>query len=82
VWGNAIEQISAEREQLNLLLTTYYLLIKKCMEGEPDAVEIMAISALLNAYYTGIENIFKRIAKEIDGFLPRSATWHRDLLEG
>ena len=81
MWDNLIEQINIEREQLNLLLSSYHLLVEKCMEEEPDSIEILAVSALLNSYYSGIENIFKRIAKEIDGFLPQGATWHRDLLD-
>ncbi len=36
---------------------------------------------MLHSFYNGIENIFKRVALELDGELPDSRTWHRDLLE-
>ena len=31
--------------------------------------------------YMGIERIFERIAKEIDGYIPRGSRWHKNLLE-
>ena len=36
---------------------------------------------MLHSFYTGVENIFKRIALEIDGELPSGDYWHRQLLE-
>ena len=36
---------------------------------------------MLHSFYSGVENIFKRIALELDGRLPDSSTWHRDLLD-
>ena len=35
---------------------------------------------MLHSFYTGIENIFKRIAIELDGAPPTGEAWHRDLL--
>ena len=35
---------------------------------------------MLHAFYTGIENIFKRIEVEFGEDLPRGDAWHRDLL--
>ncbi len=31
-------------------------------------------------FYTGLENIFKRIAEEIDMMMPQGKDWHKDLL--
>ena len=36
-------------------------------------------AAMLHSLYTGMENIFKRVAVEIDGAPPRGESWHRDL---
>ena len=47
---------------------------------EPDATELLALSALMHSFYTGIENIFKRVALEIDGSMPAGFKWHTDLL--
>jgi hypothetical protein len=34
----------------------------------------------LHSFYTGAENIFKDIAKTIDGELPQGSDWHKKLL--
>lgn len=31
--------------------------------------------------YSGVERIFERIAREVDGHLPRGSQWHKDLLQ-
>ena len=36
---------------------------------------------MLHSFYTGIENIFKRIAEEIDGQIPAGEAWHPQLLD-
>lgn len=36
---------------------------------------------MLHSFYTGVENIFKRIAVEIDNNLPGGAFWHSELLD-
>jgi hypothetical protein len=35
---------------------------------------------MLHSFYMEIEKILKIIAREWDGFLPASESWHRDLL--
>ena len=60
-------QISLELEQLNLLLKRHSGLIEKCRTETPSIVEIDALAALLHSFYTGMENLFKRISVEIDG---------------
>lgn len=41
----------------------------------------MALAALLHSYYTGIENVFRRIAAPCDGGLPSGPSWHRQPLD-
>jgi hypothetical protein len=41
-------------------------------------VEFAAVN--LQAYYTGIERIFRMLAENIDGSIPESEKWHKDLL--
>ena len=40
-----------------------------------------ALATMLHSFYTGVENIFKRAAIEIDGGPPTTENWHRDLLD-
>ncbi len=45
-----------------------------------EGLEIL-IARHLYDFYKGLENIFKRIAQNIDGSLPQSETWHKTLLQ-
>jgi hypothetical protein len=74
------KQIAAELEQLNRLFELHQPLLDRA-EIVPTPIEISALGAVLHSFYNGIENIFKRIALELDGEVPDSGTWHRDLLD-
>lgn len=51
-------------------------------ETEPTAYDLMAIGSVLHSLYQGMENILKRIVREIDVNNPiTSANWHRELVE-
>jgi len=39
------------------------------------------IGSILHDFYTGMENIFEKIAKELEGSVPKGPDWHKDLLE-
>ncbi len=39
------------------------------------------VGTFLADYYEGIENISKRIAKSIDGYVPSGHDWHKELIE-
>ncbi len=39
------------------------------------------VGTFLSDYYEGLENIAKRITKEIDGYTPFGDEWHRELIE-
>jgi hypothetical protein len=74
------EEIDVELAQLRHLLDVHSDLIAKCHQNEPTRVELSALGMMLHSFYMGAENIFKRVAVEIDGGLPKSESWHRDLL--
>jgi len=42
----------------------------------PSSVELRAIGSILHDFYSGIEKVFKRIALEIDGEIPKGEDWH------
>jgi len=75
------EKIEFELERLRQLLATHRELIATCREREPTAIELSALAMLLHSFYTGVENIFKRIMVEGDGEPERGEAWHRDLLD-
>lgn len=81
MWDDLREQVQVELEQLTLQLGTYDGLIRKAAQTPPDAIELSALAAFLHSFYTGIENIFKRVAVEIDHALPTGELWHKRLLD-
>lgn len=74
-------QVEVELEQLNQLIDTYQALIHQSVQKPPNNIELAALATMLHGFYTGIENIFKRIVVELSDTLPSSEFWHRDLLD-
>jgi hypothetical protein len=80
VWPDLKEQIAVEESQLERLLAIHQPLLEKARAQAPNAIELSALAALLHSFYTGIENIFRRIAIEIDQGIDKGDGWHRRLL--
>lgn len=80
-WDRLREQIDVERSLLQQNLETFRSLLVKCRSEPPDAIEMAALAFMLQSFYTGVENILKRIAVEIDGALPEGSNWHQLLLD-
>jgi hypothetical protein len=74
-------EIVAELALLNRLLELFDPLLTKVRTVEPDLVETAALGGILQSFYNGAENIFKRIALDVDGSLPTGGSWHSDLLD-
>jgi hypothetical protein len=79
-WDKFRKQQATEREQLQRLLSGIHPLLAKCGEAAPTEIELSALAATLHSFYTGVENIFKRVTVELDGEAVRGDNWHRDLL--
>lgn len=79
-WDKFRKQQATEREQLQRLLLGVHGLLGKCRTTAPTEIELSALAATLHSFYTGIENIFKRVAVELGGEPVRGDAWHRELL--
>lgn len=79
-WDKFRKQQSTEREQLQRLLSGIHPLLTKCRTTVPTEIELSALAAVLHSFYTGVENIFKRVAVELDREPVRGDSWHRQLL--
>jgi hypothetical protein len=79
-WAKFRKQQATEREQLQRLLSGIHVLLVQCRTTAPTEIELSALAALLHSFYTGVENIFKRVAIELDGQPVRGDAWHRELL--
>lgn len=75
------KQIRVELEQLDRLLTRHPGLIEKCRTRPPTDVETDALAVLLHSFYSGVENVFKRVSLAMDGNLPEGEFWQTVLLD-
>ena len=80
-WAKVRKQVATDLDQLERLLNTHHALLTRCRETAPTADEVLALAAILHSFYTGVENLFKRVAIEVDGETPRGEFWHSQLLE-
>lgn len=81
MWDKLRKQVAVELEQLEELIEVHRPLLDKLEKAAPTAIELSALAAMLHSFYTGIENIFKRVCVELGGALPSGAAWHRELLD-
>lgn len=56
-------------------------LLKLAAVKELDFIETAAAASILQSFYTGIENLVLYLCKSLDGALPQTQSWHRDLLD-
>jgi hypothetical protein len=67
-------------EELAIVREQFQPLISMSSDGSVGVIERAAACAILHSFYTEIEKIFKLIAREWNGKLPLSNSWHMDLL--
>jgi hypothetical protein len=48
---------------------------------KPTDLELIGLAGILHSFYSGFENIFKRISQDIDGDFRKTPSWHAELLE-
>lgn len=80
MWSKLRKQVAVECQQMQELFNVHRPLLEKCVAAEPDPIELSALGAMLHAFYTGGENIFKRVMIELGEDLPSGEAWHRRLL--
>lgn len=66
---------------LDRLIKKHHPLIEIAHSEVPEDFYITTLGAMLHGYYCGIENLFKRIALDIDGEFSKSNSWHKLLLD-
>lgn len=75
------ERIRKELDDLDRLVARANRAVSTAKKNPQDA-DLFLDSASLNLHdvYSGFERIFKQIAATVDGSVPTSAEWHRELL--
>ena len=78
-----IERIVDERRKIERTVEEIEVRLQKmevaAAEDRQDLKDLVAMR--LSVFYMGVENIFKRIAQEIDMDEPQGENWHKDLLQ-
>jgi hypothetical protein len=76
------ERIRKELDDIERLVARANRALSTASENPQDA-DLFLDSASLNMHdiYSGFERIFKQIAATVDGTVPTSPEWHRELLE-
>ena len=75
------EDIEIEIKRIEKLIENYRPLLQNVKIQEPDFIELGSLAMLLHSFYNGLKNVFTRIARKIDGEMPKGETWHSQLLE-
>ena len=81
MWPELKEQLEVEQAQLRQLFEVHRPLLEKCRIQEPDAIELSALGAFLHSFYTGIENLFRRVTLELGSRMPQGEAWHQRILQ-
>ena len=78
-----IERIADERGKIERTVEEIKVRLKKMEKASAeDMADLKDLVAMrLPVFYMGVENIFKRIAEEIDMDEPQGKNWHTDLLQ-
>ena len=72
------ERILAEEENVEFALAT---LSRAMARTDRTVVELTAAASFVSSVYNGIENILKQILADRSIDIPKSGTWHQELLK-
>lgn len=81
MWPDLRDEIHLELSQLQQLFDTFDALRCTVCVTPPSKVEIVALAGFLHSFYTGIENICKRISLCFGDRIPDASIWHTLLLD-
>ncbi len=79
--NTVVAQVTFEIGQIEKLLAAYADLLTRGRSHSTDLVATTAVASVLHSFYSGLENIFLAIAKQLDQQTPTGGAWHRELLK-
>ncbi len=74
-------EILIELKEMSIVIDDINVLMNETDLTTPSNIQKAATSSLVAQFYTGIENILKRISKYHKVNLPKSDSWHIELFE-
>ena len=75
------EEVDVELEAMEVVVREILSLRQDVGQKEPTIRELTAAAAFLAQFYSGIENILKRVTVYNDVQLPVGETWHIELFQ-
>ncbi len=75
------ERIQGEAPEIERVVQRALTAWSKASRMPEEDMYLDAVALNLHGFYAGVERLFELIARRIDHNLPRSQTWHRDLLQ-
>lgn len=75
------EEVTVELKALEETVNELLALQRDVADREPTVRERTAAAAFLAQFYSGVENILKRISYHLGVPLPSGETWHIDLFQ-
>ena len=76
-----IDELLLDLDRLQQVKPLIVEVQSRYISNEPDELEFYIPGGVLHDLYNGIEAIFSRVARQLDGNLPGGANSHRDLLD-
>ena len=73
-------EINQEVSSLEALLQELKTLKPRLAYKKVSNLDLRAAGSILHDFYNGVENIFRRVAQELNGGLPAGEDWHKQLL--
>ena len=73
-------EINQEISSSDALLQELKTLKLRLAYKKVSNLDLRAAGSILHDFYNGVENIFRRVAQELNGGLPAGEDWHRQLL--
>lgn len=75
------EEIGVQQDAIRAVVHELLALQQELVKREPTVREKVAAGTFLAQFYTGVENILKRISRFNNVSLPTGDTWHLDLFK-
>jgi hypothetical protein len=73
-------EINQEISLLDKLCEELDTLKQRLSKSQVSRLDLRAAGSIIHDFYNGVENIFRRIAQELNGGLPAGEDWHKQLL--
>ena len=74
------ERIRGEVEEIDRVVQRALTAWSRVSQYPEEDMYLDVVALNLHSFYSGIERLFELIARHVDRNLPKSPTWHRDLL--